>query len=171
MFRSLSAFLLASLLLSPRVDAQDGAEVEFPPYSAQKAVVEFFFNEPAHINGALFWLRSLINPLTSEPYDHGIDDLSIKVVIHGAEIVTLAKHNYEKYRDAVERMRYYADLGVEFRVCALSAQDYGYTPDDLQDFVQVVPSAMVDLIHWQEQGYGFLEPKVLEKRYTIEEIR
>lgn len=171
MTRYLPLLALACLLAAPVTRAQEGAELEYPPYSAQKAVVEFFFNEPAHINGALFWLRSLVNPLTAEPYGYSIDELDIKVVIHGTEIVTLARHNYEKYRDAVERMRYYAELGVEFRVCALSAQDYGYTPRDLQDFVLVVPSAMTEIIHWQEQGYGLLEPKILEKRHTVEEIR
>jgi len=33
------------------------------------------------------------------------------VVIHGTEIVTVAHKNYDRYKDAVERMRYYVDLG------------------------------------------------------------
>jgi uncharacterized protein len=97
--------------------------------------------------------------------------MSIKVVIHGTEIVTLAKKNYDKYRDAVERMRYYAGLGVEFKVCGLAAHDYGYRPEDFQDFVQVVPSAITELAHWQMQGYALITPVVLEKKFSVEAIR
>ena len=57
------------------------------------------------------------------------------VMIQSTEIVTLAKHNYEKYQDSVERMKYYQALGVEFRDCGLAAKVYSYQPGDLYDFV------------------------------------
>jgi intracellular sulfur oxidation DsrE/DsrF family protein len=97
--------------------------------------------------------------------------MDIKVIIHGTEIVTVARHNYEKYRDAVERMRYYAALGVDFRVCGLAAQDYDYKPADFYDFVKVTPSAITELAHWQQQGYALIAPNIMDKKYTIEEIR
>ena len=78
---------------------------------------------------------------------------------------------FDKYRDAVERMRYYAGLGVEFKVCGLAAHDYGYRPEDFQDFVQIVPSAITELAHWQMQGYALITPVVLEKKFSIEAIR
>ena len=91
---------------------------------------------------------------------------------HGrTEIVTIAKRNYAKYRDAVERMRYYSELGVEFRVCGLAAEDYGYIASDFQDFILVTPSAITELAHWQMQGFAIIKPEVLEKKYAIEEIR
>jgi len=141
------------------------------PYTAQKIVYDFYFSEPADINSALFWLRSHINPLSESPYDIGIDENSIKVVIHGTEIVTVAKKNYEKYRGAVERMRYYADLGVEFKVCALAASDFDYTVTDFYDFIDVVPSAMTELAHWQLKGYALMHPVILHKKYRNDEIR
>lgn len=141
------------------------------PYTEQKVVYDFYFDEPAKINSALYWIRSLINPLMEEPYGIAPEFLDIKVVIHGTEIVTVARKNYEQYRDAVERMRYYASLGVEFKVCGLAAQDYGYATDDFYEFVDVVPSAITELAHWQLQGYALLTPFVMEKRYAIEEIR
>lgn len=97
--------------------------------------------------------------------------MDIVVVIHGTEIVTLARKNYARYAELVERMRYYAQLGVRFRVCAIAAQDYGYELSDFQEFVEVVPSAIVELAHWQQQGYALIAPKVMERRFSIDEIR
>jgi len=85
--------------------------------------------------------------------------------------VTVARKNYAKYRDAVERMRYYASLGVEFKVCGLAASDYDYAADAFHGFVDVVPSAITELAHWQLQGYALITPTVVEKRLSIEEIR
>jgi intracellular sulfur oxidation DsrE/DsrF family protein len=141
------------------------------PYGEQKVVYDFYFDDPAKINSALYWIRSLINPLMEEPYGIAPEFLDIKVVIHGTEIVTVARKNYEKYQDAVERMRYYSSLGVEFKVCGLAAHDFGYAVDDFQEFIEVVPSAITELAHWQLQGYALLTPVVMEKRYTLEEIR
>jgi hypothetical protein len=141
------------------------------PYTEQKVVFDFYFDNPEKINAALYWIRSLMNPLMDTPYDIAPEFLDIKVVIHGTEIVTLARKNIEKYRNAVERMRYYASLGVQFKVCGVAAQDYGYPPDAFYDFVEVVPSAITELAHWQLQGYALITPVVMEKHFTIDEIR
>jgi intracellular sulfur oxidation DsrE/DsrF family protein len=113
----------------------------------------------------------MMNPLMEAPYDFAPEFMDIVVVIHGTEIVTVASKNYEKYRDAVERMRYYASLGVQFKVCGLAAEDYHYTVDDFYEFIDVVPSAITELVYWQQQGYSLLTPKVMEKKFSIEEIR
>jgi hypothetical protein len=141
------------------------------PYTAQRVVFDFYFDEPDKINSALYWIRSLVNPLMEAPYEMAPEQLDIKVIVHGTEIVTLARRNYARYRDAVERMRYYASLGVQFRVCGLAAQDYDYADTDFYDFVEVVPSAITELAHWQLQGYALITPSVLEKKHAIEEIR
>jgi uncharacterized protein len=169
---SLTAILLCTLMIAAAARAGEGASrLVQTPYTEQKVVFDFYFDNPEKINAALYWIRSLMNPLMDAPYDIAPESLDIKVVIHGTEIVTLARKNFEKYRDAVERMRYYASLGVQFKVCALAAQDYGYQPDAFYDFVEVVPSAITELAHWQLQGYALITPVVMEKRFSIEEIR
>ena len=164
-------FILACLLIcTPMLTLASGKVVE-TPYQPQKVVFDFYFDHPLKISSALYWLRTLVNTLSDDPYAIDAESNSIKVVIHGTEIITLVTKNYEKYRDAVDRMRYYASIGVEFKVCKLAAQDFGYQVEDFQDFVQLVPSAMNEVAHWQNHGYALIAPIVTEKRYTIEEIR
>ncbi len=169
--RLLGTALLLAGSCQPGMASETVSRTVQTPYTEQRVVFDFFFDEPAKINSALYWIRSLINPLMEEPYGLAPEFLDIKVVIHGTEIVTVARKNYEKYRDAVERMRYYASLGVEFKVCGLAAQDYDYAVTDFHEFIDVVPSAITELAHWQLQGYALIIPTVMEKKHAIEEIR
>ncbi len=163
--------LFFALLLAGVARAESDAQFVQTPYAEQKVLFDFYFDDPQKINSALYWIRSLINPLMEAPYEIAPEALELKVIIHGTEIVTVARNNYEKYRDAVERMRYYAELGVEFRVCGLAAQDYGYRREDFHDFVKLTPSAITEIAHWQLQGYALVTPVVLDKKFSIEEIR
>jgi len=141
------------------------------PYAPAKVMFEFYLDDPQKIGSALYWVRSLMNPLQAAPYNYSPEDLSIVVVIHGTEIVTVAKKNEAKYKEAVERMRYYADLGVVFKVCGQAAEDYGYAVQDFQAFIEVVPNAITELAHWQQQGYALIVPQIMSKTIAIESIR
>ena len=163
-------YLIIFLSSSSLVLAEQATFVQ-TPYKEPKVIFEFYFDEPQKINSALYWLRSYINPLTEEPYNYAPEFMDIKVIIHGTEIVTLAKKNYEKYKTIVERIKYYEQLGVEFRVCAIAASDFGYKISDFQSFVKVVPSAIIELGHWQQEGYAIIKPEILEKKFSIEEIQ
>ncbi|MDQ7015586.1 MAG: DsrE family protein [Gammaproteobacteria bacterium] len=163
--------LLLLLFCLNSVGVMAEAKYEETPYQEPKVVFDFFLDDPKKMASALYWLRSLMNPLMDSPYDYAPEFMELKVVIHGTEIVTLAEKNYSTYKDVVERMRYYASLGVQFRICGLAAQDYGYVHKDFYDFVIVVPSAITELAHWQQQGYGLITPQILDKKYSIEEIR
>ncbi len=159
------------LLISSSLVFSEEATFEQTPYQEPNVVFEFYFDNPNKINSALYWLRSYINPLTEEPYNYAPEFMNIKVIIHGTEIVTLAKKNYAKYKTAVDRMRYYSMLGVEFRVCGLAAQDFGYKIKDFQSFVKIVPSAIIEIGHWQQQGYAIIKPEIMDKKFSIDEIR
>lgn len=166
--KKLLGLLLALTLALPASGAGTWVQT---PYQPAKVVFEFYLDDPSKMGSALYWLRSLINPLMESPYNYSPEELSVKVVIHGTEIVTVAKKNEEKYQELVERMRYYADLGVEFKVCGLAAEDFGYSVKDFQDFIQVVPSAFAELAHWQQEGYALITPHIYERRFPIEDIR
>jgi len=149
----------------------EGASRVETPYEEPKVVYDFYFDEPAKINSALYWIRSLMNPLMDDPYGFDPEFMDIVVVIHGTEIVTVASKNHEKYTEAVGRMKYYAELGVKFKVCGLAAEDYGYSDKDFYAFIEVVPSAITELVHWQQQGYALMTPVVMEKKFATDEIR
>jgi len=168
MKRPFNYLIMPLILFTIHINA---AEFIQTPYTEQKVVFDFYLDDPAKTNAALFWVRSLLNPLVEEPYGYAPDFMEIKVIIHGTEIVTLAKKNYDKYKIVVERMKYYSQLGVEFKVCALAAEDYGYAHSDFHDFVHIVPSAITELAHWQLKGHALIRPMVMEKKYSIEEIR
>lgn len=171
--RKISTLLLILFSIGlPMRNMASSAEFVATPYAEeQKIVFDFYFDDPQKINPALQWLRGLVDPLMAEPYNISPDDLDIKVILHGTEVVALAKHNYAQYQKAVQRMRYYAQLGVEFRLCSIAARDYGYILKDLQDFIQLVPSGITELAHWQREGYVLIAPRIQEKRFTIAEIR
>ena len=163
--------LLLSTGLGAWAEEADQARYVETPYEEPKVMFDFYFDQPEKMGSALYWVRSLINPLTEAPYNMAPEFMDIVVIVHGTEIVTLARKNYEKYRDVVERMRYYAALGVKFRVCGLAAHDYGYEIKDFHEFVEVVPSAITELAHWQQRGYALIAPQVMDKKFSIEEIR
>jgi len=141
------------------------------PYQPPKVLFEFYLDNPQKIGSALYWVRSLMNPLTDAPYSYPPEDFSVVVVLHGTEIVTVATKNEAKYQEAIDRMRYYADLGVKFKVCGQAAEDYGYALKDFQPFVEVVPNAITELAHWQQQGYALIVPQIMDKKIDIESIR
>jgi intracellular sulfur oxidation DsrE/DsrF family protein len=148
-----------------------GAEASYvhTPYTAPKVIFDIYLDDPQKMGSALHWIRGLLQPLVEPPHEY--DPETIKVMLHGTEIVTVARKNEERYRETVERMRYYANLGIEFKVCALAAEEYGYSAGDFQDFVQLIPSAITELVYWQNRGYAVIAPLILDKKYSIEQIR
>lgn len=151
--------------------AAEGPRFLHPPYEHPKVVYDIYLDDPQKIHAALYWIRSLIKPLSEPPYSFAPEMMDIKVVLHGTEITTVVKKNYAKYKNAVDRMRYYSQLGVEFKVCALAADEYDYRVEDFQDFIDVVPSAFTELVYWQMQGYALITPKILERTQSVESIR
>lgn len=162
---------LVLLWLGLAAPAQAAGKWVATPYAPARVMFEFYLDDPQKIGSALYWVRALMNPLLEAPYNYSPEDNKIVVVIHGTEIVTVAKKNAEKYQEAVDRMRYYADLGVSFKVCGQAAEDFGYAVSDFQDFIEVVPNAITELAHWQQQGYALIVPQIMSKKIDIEAIR
>lgn len=167
--KSIATTLLLCLCCAFATPTLAGATRVNTPYEPPKAVFDVYLDDPAKLNSALGWLTSMSSALSKPPYQ--FDPTTIKVVIHGAEIVTLIKKNEDRYPVAVEKMQRLADQGVEFKVCAYTADIYGYRDEEFQDFVEIVPSAMAEVAYWQSQGYALIVPQVGESRKSIEEIR
>ncbi|MCB2016117.1 MAG: DsrE family protein [Hydrogenophaga sp.] len=164
------ATLGAALVPSTAARAQEARFVQ-TPYQQPKVLFDFYLDHPAKMGSALYWLRSFVNPLVEAPYSFFPEDMKVIVLLHGTELVTVARKNETKYEEVVQRMRYYADHGVTFKVCGLALKDYGYSLADMQPFIEVTPSAMTELVHWQNQGYALITPTVTDKILSIEDIR
>jgi uncharacterized protein len=150
--------------------AAQGKRVQ-TPYEHPKVLFDFYLDHPAKMGAALYWIRSLINPLTEAPYSMFPEDMKVIVLLHGTELVTVARKNEARYPEVVQRMRYYADMGVRFLVCSLALIDYRYAAEDLQPFVEIIPSSVPEIVHWQNQGYALITPQVPDKQFSIDEIR
>ena len=156
-----------------------GGEKKAPPFiqtqyqAPFRAVVEFYFDEPEKIRPALEWVSNIIFVLSKEPYNFiPGEDIDIVVIIHGTEITTLVRKNREKYKDIIERMEGMTMYGVKFKVCSMAAQlIYHYRLEDFPEFVEFVPSAITEILHWQHKGYALLIPRIYERKRSIEEIR
>ena len=71
------------------------------PYQNPKVLVDVYLDDPDKLSSALYWLRALVNPLTEAPYSMFPEDMHIIVLMHGTEIVTLARKNAERYAEVV----------------------------------------------------------------------
>lgn len=162
--------LALSMALLPRAALAQASFVQ-TPYQSPKVLFDIYLDHPGKMGAALYWLRSFMNPLVEAPYSLFKEDMSVIVLLHGTELVTVAKKNEATYQEVVQRMRYYAQQGVAFKVCGLALKDYGYTLADMQPFIEVTPSAMTELVHWQNRGYALITPNVTDKILSIEEIR
>lgn len=166
--------LLGLLLLVFLAFGGEGAKVVQTPYKAPfKAVVEFYFDEPEKIRRALAWVSNIIYVLSNDPYHfHPGEDIDVVVVIHGAEMTALAKKNKEKYKDVWERVESLSNYGVKFKVCKMAAEQiYGLSAKDFPEFVEFVPSAITEILHWQQQGYALLIPQVFEPKRQRTRVR
>lgn len=163
-------WLTLALAAAPTATLAQATVVQ-TPYKNPRALFDIYLDHPDKMGAALYWLRSFVNPLMEAPYSFFNEDMSAIVVLHGTELVTVARKNESRYEDIVQRMRFYADQGVKFKVCGLALKDYGYTAADMQPFVEVTPSAITELVHWQNQGYGLITPVVTDKKVSIDEIR
>lgn len=170
MLRAL-ALLCCVALPAWQLPAHAQASFVQTPYESPKALVDVYLDHPAKMGAALYWLRSLVNPLVEAPYSMLPEDMHIIVLLHGTELVTVAKKNAAQYEDVVQRMRYYASQGVKFKVCGLALKDFGYQMADMQPFIEVTPSAMSELVHWQNRGYALITPVVTDKKVATEAIR
>ena len=80
-FRKITAITMLAFFSLTVAAADDIARIVMTPYNEPNIVYDFYFDEPAKINSALYWIRSLMNPLMDEPYNMAPEFMNIKVVI------------------------------------------------------------------------------------------
>lgn len=62
--------LFIASLLALATPALADATIVKTPYKPAKVVFDFYLDDPQKIGSALYWIRSLMNPLLDEPYGY-----------------------------------------------------------------------------------------------------
>lgn len=157
----LSLFLFSLLILANSY----AKPVQTPYQKPFKVVYEIYLDHPEKLRSALGWISNVIFVLTNPPYNFDLEDIQIVVVSHGRELPVFVERDRKKYEDIVERIESLSVYGVKFKVCRMAAEQiYGFSDKDFYPFVELVPSAITEIIHWQLQGYALIIPQVFEIR-------
>lgn len=124
----------------------------FESDAAHKVVYDVKTDSNEAFNSVLDRISYLNTRLGGDPLT-----TSIVVVLHGDEINYFASDNELDFEPIIARAQSLT-IGetIEFRVCRVSAKRRGYLPEDLQNFVRVVPMADAEIVQLQFNGYAYM---------------
>jgi len=146
--------LLLSLTATAAGQAPWGkASVEDIQYQPHKVLYDVSSPGKAYFEGVLDRASFLSKIYNADPFD-----ASIVLVLHGDEIPFFAIKNYSKYKDLMQRAQSLTVGGViQFRMCKVAAQGYGFKPEDIHGFVKMVPMADAEIVRLQqEEHYAYM---------------
>jgi intracellular sulfur oxidation DsrE/DsrF family protein len=109
------------------------------------SVVWDLSNADTAVQGAVF--RQINNARAQKP------NLVIEVVFHGHDVKSLLKVD----KSFEERVKMAKEKGVTIAVCNNSLKRLKIDPSELMQEVTVVPSAVVELIVKQSEGWSYLK--------------
>jgi intracellular sulfur oxidation DsrE/DsrF family protein len=129
------------------------ANVENIQYQPHKVLYDVSSPSKAYFEGVLDRASFLSKIYNADPFD-----ASIVLVLHGDEIPFFAIKNYRKYKDLMQRAQSLTVGGViQFRMCKVAAQGYGFKPEDIHGFVKMVPMADAEIVRLQqEEHYAYM---------------
>jgi intracellular sulfur oxidation DsrE/DsrF family protein len=133
--------------------AARGATVIDLEYKPQKVVYDVNVKSAGALESALDRASYLSTITGADPFDQ-----SIVLVSHGDEINFFAKKNADQYRDLMNRVRNLVESDViKLRMCQVAARSHGYEPEDIQDFVEMVPMGDAEIIRLQnEEDHAYM---------------
>ncbi|MCQ2444787.1 MAG: DsrE family protein [Mailhella sp.] len=120
--------------------------------------------ETALFQAANFRKEALIKKRKLSPIDIAVnagmpnlekeDGFRIVLVANGSAAQLLAKSN-EKCLELAEEARAH---GLEFHAGSYAMEQHGLRKEDLWPFVEVVPSATLDIVMLQHEGFAYIKP-------------
>jgi intracellular sulfur oxidation DsrE/DsrF family protein len=96
----------------------------------------------------------LLNNIENVLDEFGEQNITIAVVAHGDGIDLLLKQS----KLPRERLAKLAGRGVQLLACHITMKRQGIAPDDLDSFVQIIPSGNAELIRKQAEGWAYIRP-------------
>jgi len=141
-------FLALLLVVAALPVAASGEEA----YAPAKVVYDISSPDPQHLQNILDRASLLQKLYGSDPFA-----ASIVIVLHDGAIPLFARQQSRYQKNLVARAR---DLAtgevIRFRLCQASATMQGFTPQDFDDFIELVPMADAEIIRLQHAGYAYL---------------
>jgi intracellular sulfur oxidation DsrE/DsrF family protein len=122
-------------------------------YAAQKAVYDFNFENPEDLRGALGTVRNHLKAIKEfgDPQNS-----HIVIVAHGNEVHALARLNRAAFAEVYDTIKELSSAGVKITLCRNAALARGYKVEDFYDLVTVIPSAVIEIPKWENDGYAYI---------------
>ena len=133
--------------------ADDPSAFDGRKYGAQKAVYDFNFENPEDLRGAFGTVR---NHLKAIREFGDAQNSRIVIVAHGNEVHALSRLNRAAFPEVYDTLKELAGAGVKVTLCRNAAIARGYRVEDFYDLVTVVPSAVIEIPKWENDGYAYI---------------
>ena len=143
-------FGIASFISSNVCAAASVSETEYKP---QKVVYDVNTETIEGLDSVLSRASYLSTITGADPFDQ-----SIVLVSHGPEIAFFATSNRGKYNELMQRAQSLVDSEViTIRMCKVAAESFGYKPEDINDFVEMIPMGDAEIIRLQnEEDHAYM---------------
>lgn len=79
-------------------------------------------------------------------------------VIANSDAVKVLSQKTTSHAETVESLQILSGQGVAFKACKNTLTGLNIPESELFEFVTVVPAAVVELVHKQEEGFAYLKP-------------
>jgi len=151
---SFSLILISQLAFAAEKAPWGGSKAQHYNYKPQKVVYDVNINSLKAMSGVLDRASFLSKITGADPFD-----TSIVLVLHGGEIPFFARKNYKKYKDLMHRAQSLVDSEVlKIKMCQLAAEGHGFKPQDIYDFVEMVPMGDAEIIRLQnEENHAYMQ--------------
>jgi intracellular sulfur oxidation DsrE/DsrF family protein len=123
-------------------------------YKPQKVVYDVHVKTVEAIESVLDRASYLSTITGADPFDQ-----SIVLVLHGSELSFFAIKNYQKYKEVMHRAQSLVESeAITIKMCKIAAQSQGFSPEDIQGFVEMVPMGDAEIVRLQyEEDHAYMQ--------------
>ena len=131
-----------------------GAKLTETEYKPQKVVYDVHVKTVEAIESVLDRASYLSTITGADPFDQ-----SIVLVLHGSELSFFAIKNCQKYKEVMHRAQSLVESeAITIKMCKIAAQSQGFSPEDIQGFVEMVPMGDAEIVRLQyEEGHAYMQ--------------
>jgi len=130
-----------------------GAQILEIDYKPPKVVYDVAVNSVGKLTSVLDRASYLSKITGADPFE-----TSIVLVLHGNEIEYFARKNEKKHHELMLRARSLVTAEtLKIRMCRIAAEGHGFKPEEIQDFVEMVPMGDAEIVRLQtEEGHAYM---------------